>query len=138
GCRPHSFFHGPRVGGPFTRRDARPAAVPYLRTLRHRTALADGTRVPIVRHLRAPRIENSRLVAARVRSTKPVLRRSHWRSALRAGRAHPERARSPLLRSTLFQRLPVSNRAATEWKRAPDQKSRHHYVMATVFAFAAP
>src|SRR5262249_13289247 len=40
------------------RRDARPAAVPYLRTLRHRTAPADGARATIVRGLRAPRIED--------------------------------------------------------------------------------
>ena len=52
------------------RRDARPAAVPYLRTLRHRTAPADGARATIVRGLRAPRIEDSRLLAARVRSAK--------------------------------------------------------------------
>src|SRR5262249_27629905 len=58
------------------RRDARPAAVPYLRTLRHRTAPADGAHATIVRGLRAPRIEDSRLLAARVRSAKPVLRRS--------------------------------------------------------------
>src|SRR5262249_49137781 len=55
----HSFMDPGRRAVP--RRDARPAAVPYLRTLRHRTAPADGARATIVRGLRAPRIEDSRL-----------------------------------------------------------------------------
>ena len=41
-----SFLHGPRGRRPFPRRGARPAALPHLRTLRHRAAPAERARPP--------------------------------------------------------------------------------------------
>src|SRR5262249_45484516 len=116
------------------RRDARPAAVPYLRTLRHRTAPADGARATIVR-----RAAHRRFSAAGCAGSLGQTRSSTI-SALRAGRAHPERARSPLLRTTLLWRLPQSNWPTTEfrnWRQTNRQNSMSLLHNAAVFCLCS-
>jgi len=61
-------------------------------------------------------------------------------SALRAGRAHPERARSPLLRTTLLWRLPQSNWPTTEfrnWRQTDRQNSMSLLHNAAVFCLCS-
>ena len=91
----HSFMSD-EAEGRSPRRGYWSAAVPNLRTLSHRSAPAERASAAVVRDLRPPRIEDARLVAARARPAEPVLRRSYQRAALRAARAHAERARRAL------------------------------------------
>jgi hypothetical protein len=66
--------------------------------------------------------------------------RSSTISALRAGRAHPEQARSPLLRTTLLWRLPQSNWPTTEfrnWRQTDRQNSMSLLHNAAVFCLCS-
>src|SRR5581483_6316588 len=88
----HSFVHGQRCNRPRSRYDTGAAAVPNLRALRGRAAAAERSSAAVVSHLRTACTKTARLVAARTRAAKPVLRRGDECADLRT--AHPDTGRT--------------------------------------------
>jgi hypothetical protein len=62
----------------------------------------DAPPPPSLRTLRPPRSKSSRLVDARARPAKPVLRRYHQRAALSSAHIHAERAQYSLTRRVVL------------------------------------
>src|SRR5262249_49129619 len=127
------FFHGPRVGEPS--RDE--MLGPRLCRIYERSAIGP------LRPTAPARLSFGVFAAAHRRFSAAGcagLLGQTTISALRAGRAHPERARSPLLRTTLLWRLPQSNWPTTEfrnWRQTDRQNSMSLLHNAAVFCLCS-